>query len=282
MILKPSILCAIATGLICAAGISPCAADLPMIQKGESLGYFIAIKDKNFKFGINTDGKAEIRVVSKKGDFVGGKLKVTVDFQVEQIMPDGKITRHAILPETLESTQPPAEDPKQTVIRGKVKGNASIEITAEKGRNGVLLGGRVVDPGTLTANPIRFSIVLKTPDVYEEAKKEWAKNGGKGKEAKLKEDGIELVMADRKKVKVSTSESIDASTEEFNGPGIIAAEITLGAYHGKAFELAASPNSSLVFSNTKPGPLHDGFSVKWTADIGKDPNGTSRISIAVK
>lgn len=62
------------------------------------------------------------RCAVKKGDMMTSKLRVLVVFQVEQIMADGKISPCAILPETLESAQPAAIDPKQTVIRGKVKG----------------------------------------------------------------------------------------------------------------------------------------------------------------
>lgn len=285
MILKPTILCAVATGLIGAASISPCAAELPMIQSGESLGYFISITNNDYRFGLKPNGRGEIRVISKKGDLIGGQLLVPVDFQIEQTMPNGEISRLVILPETLESTQQPTVDPKQTVIRGKFKGDASIEVTIEKSRDGLLLGGRIVDPGSLTANPIRFAIVFRIPSVYQDANRDWAKNGKKGeeaKEAKLKDDGILLTMADKKRVKVSTSESIDASTQEFNGTGIMAAEIALGAYQGKTFELAASPNALLAFSNNKPGPLHNGFYVRWTADTAKDPNGTARFSITMK
>jgi hypothetical protein len=253
-----------------------------MNQEKDCLGYFIGIENNHLRFGITPDGKASVIGLSKKGDLLSSNLKIHVDFRVEQVMPDGKFTRCAILPETLESTQAAAADPKLTVIRGKVKGDASFEITVEKSRNGVLLGGKIVEPGTLTANPLRFSIALTFPNVYLNSKKKGDKKIEKAFEDLIDEDRIQLVMADRKKVKLTPSESVDASAKEFNGAGIMEAEISLSPYQGKSFVFAAAPNSSMTFSNSKPGPLHDGFVVTWAGDAAKDANGTARLSIGMK
>lgn len=280
-----STLIAAAVSLMSVAGMAPSSAELPMIHEKEWLGYFMGIGNNNFKFGMTPDGKAVIDVLSKKGDRLASIYRVAVDFQVEQTMPDGKVSRLAILPETLESAQPPAVDTKQTIVRGKVKGDASFEVTMEKSRNGLLVGGRVVEPGTLPAGSLRFSIAFKIPNVYArelQNMKAGDKKAAKDHEEKLEEDRIQLTLADRKKVKLSSTESVDASSKEFNGPGIMAAEIGLSPYQGKTFELAASPNSVMAFSNAKAGPLHEGFSVTWTADPAKDPKGAARMSIGMK
>jgi hypothetical protein len=280
-----STLIAAAVSLMSAAGMAPSSAELPMIHEKEWLGYFMGMENNNFKFGMTPDGKAVIDVLSKKGDRLASTYRIAVDFQVEQTMPDGKVSRLAILPETLESAQPPAADAKQTIVRGKVKGDASFEVTMEKSRNGLLVGGRLVDPGTLPADSLRFSIGVKFPNIYDKemkAMKAGDKKAAKDHEEKLEEDRIQLTLADRKKVKLSSTESVDASSKEFNGPGIMATEISLSPYQGKNFELAASPNSTMTFSNTKAGPLHEGFTVIWTADPAKDPKGAARMSIGMK
>jgi hypothetical protein len=273
MIFKNSISGIVAMGLICAAVVSRGSAELPMMQEKEWLGYFTGIKNKDFKFGITPTGSAWLDVLSKKGDPMNQKLKVLVVFQVEQVMPDGKISQCAISPGTLESAQPAAVDSRQTIIRGKAKGDVSFEITVEKSRDGFLIGGRVVDPGKLAANPPRFAISFKIPEVYKDAKKD---------EKAMKDNGVELTLTDRKEVKLSTSESINAATDNINGPGITAAEITLSPYQGKSFIVAASPNSSMKISNPKVGPLHDGFTLTWRADAAKDTNGNARMSISMK
>jgi hypothetical protein len=282
MNLKNSMLGIVATGLMGLAGISTSSAELPMLQEKEWLGYFMGIETNDSKFGITPAGEAWIIVMSKKGDPVSSKLRVLVDFQVEQVMPDGKIIVCAILPQTLESAQAPAVDPKQTVIRGKVKGGASFEMTVENGRNGLLAGGRILEPGTLTANPLRFSIAVKFPNIYEAPEKGGGKKDIKKQDETRKDDLVQLTMANQKKMKLSTTEIIDASSKEINGPGIMGAEITFSRYQGKKFVLAASPNSSLVLSNKIAGPLEDGFTVTWRADTAKDPNGNARMSIVVK
>lgn len=257
-------------------------AELPMIQEKEWLGYFIGIEEKSFKFGITPSGESWVDILSKKGEPISRKLKVMVDFQVEQVMPDGKFSNCAILPESLESTQLPGVDHKQTVIRGKVKGDASFEITVEKGRGGVLMGGRILEPGTLTANPLRFSIIVKIPNVYEDREQGGDKKEMKKREEELKDDRVQLTTAAQKKVKLSAVEPVDAGSPEINGAGIKGVEITLSPYQGKSIELAASPNSSMTLSNKAKGPLHGGFWVTWTADSAKDPNGAARMNIAIR
>jgi hypothetical protein len=178
--------------------ILPCPAALAMNQEKDWLGYFIGIENNHLRFGITPDGKTSVIGLSKKGDLLSSNLKIHVDFRVEQVMPDGKFTRCAILPETLEFTQAAAADAKLTVIRGKVKGDASFEITVEKSRNGGLFGGKIVGPGTLTANSLRFTIAVTFPNVYLESKKNGDKQAEKAFTDLVDEDRIQLVMADRK------------------------------------------------------------------------------------
>lgn len=272
----------LAAGLMGATGISPLSAALPTMSQKEWLGYFVGVQNRTFQFGLTSEGKAAIRVMGKKGDPLSSNMTIPVEILVEETLPDGKTTERKIMPGTLESAQPATDKPKDVVIRGKVTGGASFEVFVSEERGGISLGGRMLDPGTLK-NPVRFAIALKFPNVYASAKK----GGGDKKEVKAfedktKRDRLQLVWTDKTRVKPSLSEKTDANSKEINGPGITAAQLELSPYDGRGFEITASENSSMRLSNKQAGPLHEGFSLTWTADPAKDPEGKARLSIDVK
>jgi hypothetical protein len=167
------------------------------------------------------------------------------------------------------------------VIKGKVTGSASFEIFVNEERGGISLGGRLLEPGT-SKNPLRFVIDLKIPDVYTDAKKGGDKKAAKANEEKSKNDRLQLIWTDKKAVKQSLTQKIDASSKEISGPGIAAVQIELDAYHGKKIEVTASENSSIALENKPPASLIEGFSIIWTADSTKDPEGKARLIFGMK
>jgi hypothetical protein len=44
----------------------------------------------------------------------------------------------------------------------------------------------------------------------------------------------------------------------------------------------ASENSSITLENKPPAALVEGFSMTWTADVAKDPEGKARLSFGMK
>jgi hypothetical protein len=209
---------------------------------------------------------------------------LTIDFvfQVEETKPNGKTTIYKILPESLETSQEPTTRPKKTVFRGKVEGDASIEVTIDETRGGISLGGRLLDAGTLAKDKLRFSISAKIPNAYAGVDKPVDRKETKAFEDRLKGDQVTLAYTDKKRSKLSTTESVDANSQEINGAGITAAEIEFSTYQGKQLGLIASPGSVLALSAKKPAPLQDGFLITWTADAAKDPQGAARLSIEIK
>lgn len=272
----------IAAGLIGAAGILPVSAELPGLGEKEWLGHFVGFGNKRFQFGLTTQGKAAIRVTGKKGEPLNQRLAIAVDFLVEEILPDGKITVKQIMPETLQSAQAATDKPKNIVFHGKVKGDASFEVFVTEDGGAISLGGRLLDPGTLKKNPLRFSIRLKFPHAYPNAKADGNKQKAKAFEDKIKNDRVQLTWTDGKHVKQTTANKVEAGTKEINGPGIAAAQIEFSSYEEKKFELVASAPSSMALSNARTGPLREGFFLTWTADPAMDPEGKTRITIAVK
>ncbi len=269
-------------GLMGLAGISPVSAELPGLSEKAWLGYFIGFKNKKFQFGITAQGKTTIKVIGKKGEPVNQKLTIPVEFLVEEIRPDGKTTVKNVKPETLESAQPATDKPRQIVIHGKVTGDASFEVFVNEDRGVISLGGRLLDPGTLTKNPIRFSIRVKFPDAYPSRKAAADKKGERALKETTKDDRLQLTWTDGKRLKQPADTAVDASSKEINGPGIAAMEVGFSSYDEKKFEFTASENSSMRLSGTQAVPLYDGFTLTWMADPAKDPEGKARLSFAVK
>lgn len=269
-------------GLLCVAGVAPASADLPGLAEQEWLGYFVGFQNKKFQFAITSQGKATIKVIGKKGEPLAQKLTIPVEFLVEEIRPDGKPSVKNFQPETLESAQPATNKPQQIVIRGKVTGEARFEIHVNEDRGMISLGGRLLDPGTLTKNPLRFSIRLKFPDAYPNAKAAGDKKEEKELEHKMKNDRLQLSWTDGKRVKQATDKAVDAGSNEINGPGIAAMQVEFSSYDEKKFEFSASENSTMRLSGTLAAPLHEGFTLTWMADPAKDPDGKARLSFEVK
>ena len=264
------------------AGILPAAAELPILQEKQWLGYFVGFENKKFTFGITGQGKAAINVIGKKGEPLNRKLAVQVDFVIEEVLANGKTTQRYLVPETLESTQSATSKPKDVVFRGKVKGDAEFEVSMTEDRGVISLGGRLLNPGTLTKNPLRFSIRMKFPEAYPYEKEGGDKKQEKAFESKTQNDRIQLIWADGKRLKPSTTESVDAGSKEINGPGITAAQIEFSSYQENKFLVTATPNSLLSLSNSKAGPLHGGFFLNWTPDPVKDPENKARLQFEVK
>jgi hypothetical protein len=272
----------LAAGLMGAVGILPVGAALPTMKEKQWLGYFVGVQNRAFQFGLTPDGKAFIKPMGKKGEPVSSKLTIPVTFKVLETMPDGKVVSRQIVPESLESAQPATDKPENIVIKGKVTGDAAFEIFVNEERGGISLGGRLVEPGNLQ-NPLEFSIDLRIPDVYAHAKKKTGnKKEEKAFEEKAAKDRLQLIWTDKKRVKTSLTDKVDASSKEISGPGIAAVQLELSAYDEKKLEVTASENSSIKLENRPPASLVEGFTMTWTANSGKDPQGKARLNIDMK
>ena len=271
-----------AAAVIFLSGLATASAELPMMNDKDWLGFFIGVENNDFRFGVGADGKTTLRINRKKGDPINNKLTIEFIFQIEETKPDGKTTIYKVLPESLETTQEPTTKPKNAVFRGKVKGDATIEVTLDETRGGISIGGRLLDPGTLAKDSLRFTISAKIPNAYADVDKPADRKETKAFEDRIKGDQVTLAYSDKKRSKLSTTESVDANSKEINGAGITAAEIEFSTYQGKQFGLLASPGSVLTLSAKQPGPLQDGFLITWVADAAKDPQGAARLNIEIK
>jgi hypothetical protein len=271
----------LASLLLAVFAAPPAAADLPGINEQPWLGHFAGLESKRFKFGITSKGEMTLTPIDDKGKEVSFVLAIPINIGIEEVMPDGRVSLRGIQPETLETKDATSTRFEKATIRGKTTGDASFEATIEMDRGALNIGGRITDPGTLTKNPIRFAVVARIPSAYRNEKPA-DKRAEKAFQKKIEDDRIELRWTDGKRLKQTFEKDVDAASAEINGPGIAAAIAEITAYRGRKFEFTASENSSMRLRNTKPGPLHTGFSIHWTPDAAKDPEGKARLTIEVK
>jgi hypothetical protein len=269
-------------GLMAAVGIVQVRAELPSLSEKDWLGYFVGLDNKNYQFGVSSVGKIQLKAKAKTGVVFGQAQSVDIGIVIEETQADGKVVQRRILPESLESAQPATHKLDHVAIRGKVTGDVEFEVTITEGKAGeILLGGKLLDPSKLKG-PSKFLFVVKFPNAYLNVKKDGDKKTEKAFEDKIKKDRLQLILVDKKRVKIGTSGTVDADLTQINGVGIAAAQLGLSAYQGKEFEVTAAENSMMKIVPAGAGPLHDGFSLSWSAASAKDPQGQARLAVKVK
>ncbi len=262
---------------------------LPSLDDRKWVGNFVAFESKDFQFSLSCEGKGRISVMGKKGTPISDRLAVSLEFLVQETLPDGKIVTKAIQSESLESSQTATLKPKDIVIRGKVTGDAGFEASITEERGVISVGGKLLDPGTLTKNPLRFAIRATFPNPYGDVKEKAPENDkaavkkeAKALEKKMQNDRLQLKWTDGKSTKLELIEPVDTSSKEINGPGISALSAEFSTYQEKKCILMASENSSMTLFNSAPKPLSGGFAVIWMADAVKDPGAKARLNVNVK
>lgn len=270
-------------GVLGVAGVFPVSAQLPMLSDKEVLGYFLVADSKSFQFRIGADGKTAIKVIDSKGTAVNNKLTIPVTFSVEETMPDGKTISRKFSPESLETTHEATVKPRDVTFRGKATGDIGFEVFVTEERGAITLGGHLLNPAELK-NPTRFAIEVRIPSAVPEEKTdaEGDKKAAKKLEEAVKDDKVQLIWTDGKKARIAGDEPVEGSSKEVTGPGISAASIQFAAFKERKIQLTASPDSSMNLSNSSKQRLVDGFSLLWSADSAKDPQGKARLTIEIR
>ena len=262
-------------------GTGTALAALPSLAEKPWLDYFLVSKDRNFTFSLNNWAQGSIIPAGNGGKELSIQLRLPVTFFIEEVLPNGTTVTKKILTETLESKNPATLKPEKATFRGKVTGDASFEAHVEVDHGTIAVGGRLVDPGTLTKNPLRFGVRVNVPDAYRNAKKT-EKDDAKAFAKKIKDDRYAVLWTDGKRVKFSGDDKIEANPKNVNGPGIAELKVEIGAYQGKAFEFTASEHSKLALWTRLEQPFNEGFSINWYPDPAKDPETKARLKFTVK
>ncbi len=265
-------------GLTVFGGVLPVHADLPTLDDKEWLGYFVGVKNRDFRFDIDTKGGMTLLPLSVKKEDLDHRLRVKIDFQVEEIQPNGQVVVKNVMQDSLMSEQAPTHKPQDIVIKGKVTGDATFEAYLAEDRGVIVLGGKITSPGTLK-NPLRFSIFTRIPNAYPSSK--LTEDLGKF-EALTKRDRVQVMFADGKNGKISGSDPVSALSKDGALPPISAVNIDFSSLDGHKYVITAEPNSAMVVSGEADKLSYQGIGLHWSSDAAKDPEGKARLRIAVK
>lgn len=268
-------------------------AELPMLDQKPWLGYYAVFANKRYCFRVLPTGDIDLSPMNEKGGLLGKQLAINIYPGIEETMPDGKTVMRQTKAKSLESKEAPTENLGKTTIRGKVTGDAEYELYIEQVRGIIFMGGRVLNAGSLTKNPIRFVVRLRIPNAYpyqenqadipdDRKQNRKADLAEKAFQKKVRNDSLTVKWLDGKRVKQDYEKIVDVNSKELNGPGIASAEIDVGSYKGRRLLFTAAPNSAMKLQNSKAAPLHEGFTVIWAADMAKDPEAKARLAMEVK
>jgi hypothetical protein len=263
-----------------ACQLMPVAAALPTLNVKGWYGNFIALETRSFHFGLTADAKGTLAPLGKTGDPVSAQIRPSITFVIEETFPDGKVVARQIRKETLESATPASIPFQKVAITGKMTGEAAFAAEIEADRGAVLVGGRITDPGTLTANPLQFVIRVTFPSAYRSVSV--AARQEKPFLRRVDGDRLDLVFTDGKRLRHKTAEAVDANDPKLNGAGIASAKVQIDAYQGRVFDLSATGGANMILRNAGGAPLHDGFALHWRVDTAHDPEGLARLRIEVK
>jgi hypothetical protein len=279
---------AISLLLAAAACITTARAKLPSLDNRVWLGYFAAYEGRDYLFGISAEGEIRIQPLATKGsgssDKSIGTTSMTIQIGVEEDAPNARPSVRTIRVESLESADEPTDKLEKTVIRGKVTGDATFELTIERNRNDLTISNRLIDAGSLTKNPIRPVVAFNLPLLYRYDDAE----GPSKAQLKLRaKDTLELKWTDGTRKKFSLMEEKDATTADFNGPGISMLEIEAGGLmRDRKLTLAAAEGVSVLRAgNSTPQMLSRGMrftAMPAPAKPGGKPNDTARMIISLR
>jgi hypothetical protein len=279
---------AISLLLAAAACITTARAKLPSLDNRVWLGYFAAYEGRDYLFGISAEGEIRIQPLATKGsgssDKSIGTTSMTIQIGVEEDAPNARPSVRTIRVESLESADEPTDKLEKTVIRGKVTGDATFELTIERNRNDITISNRLIDAGSLTKNPIRPVVAFNLPLLYRYDDAE----GPSKAQLKLRaKDTLELKWTDGTRKKFSLMEEKDATTADFNGPGISMLEIEAGGLmRDRKLNLAAAEGVSVLRAgNSTPQMLSRGMrftAMPAPAKPGGKPNDTARMIISLR
>jgi hypothetical protein len=277
--------------VLAVSGIQTASAQLPIIYDAPWRGFFAAHAGKTFQLGIASQGDMQLKPVDRAGSPMGFD-PIVINAAVLETLPNGTSVTRGLIPESLETSDPVTTKMEKVTFRAKVEGGASFEVSVEQTRGIIFAGGRILDPGTLK-NPLRVIFLASFSHFYvfhvgEHAKSDEMDEREKKKlqkafERKIQGDSLSMKLKDGKRTKQKLGDSMDAAVaKEINGPGIVEFEMECVDYPDRKILLNSSPNSSMSLFAPAAGPVYQGFTVQWTPDTAKDPEGKARLAINVR
>lgn len=250
---------------------------LPQLSEKPWVGWYAGAENRGFHFGVKMDGEGELMPLEEKDDKVGSPRKwISFKPVIEEVLSSGRVVTKEVQEDGWEPITESSVDADTISYRGTVTGGAKFEVHFEMGKGEVLGGGRLIEKGELTENPIRFALRVKIPNVYHHERDE------DKLEKRAGGDKIQIERADKKKLKFDGWESVWAEKDDVSGPGVQLARVDLDGYDGARIELDAGDKGLFEMYNGSLRPLYKGFTFGWKPDPAKDPDGKGRFSVKFK
>jgi len=257
------------------ASLMAAGGSLPALLEKPWEGYFAAVEERGFHFGIGCDGVGMLAPLNSKGEPAAHSKAIKVQFVVEELVPGGKVVAKQIDGDSLETTDKAQLNPEKLTFRGKVTGGASFEVMAEFDGSKVMLGGRVTNPGELK-NPLRFAIRTQVNEVYKDLDLT-----DRDERKKLKDDEVKLETVAGGRGKVEMAEVTDVA-KICGDKGVRSLRMEMGGYAERRFEFAASEGSAMWIDCASGKPMVDGFTIHWRPDPDKDKEGRARLTMEIR
>lgn len=256
---------------------APMMADtLPQLNEKPWVGWYAGSENRGFHFGVKMDGVGELMPINDKGVIGSPRHWISFTPVIEEILPSGRVVTKEVAEDGWEALTESTDDAEKISYRGTVTGGARFEVHFEMGKGEVFGGGKLLEKGELTENPIRFALRVKIPNVYSHDRDE------DKLEKKAEGDKIQIVRADKKKLKFDAWEPVWAEKEDVSGPGVQSARVDLEGYDGGKVELDAGDKGLFEMWNGSLRPLYKGFTFGWKPDPAKDPDGKGRFVVSFK
>ena len=249
---------------------------LPELDKKPWVGWYAASESRKFSFGVKFNGEGALIPMDGRDEMASVRKWIEFIPVVEEVLPGGKVVTKKTLDTGWEPITPSTTDAEQISYRGTTAtGGAQFEVNFEIDGGEVRGGGRIVDTGELTENPLRFALRVRVQNVYSYKDAEEV-------EKIAKRDKIQIERMDGKKLKFDAFEPVWAEKDECNGPGVKTARVDLDGFEGSRLELDAGENGSFEMYNGSLRPLYKGVTFGWRSDPAKDPEGKGRFLVEFK
>jgi hypothetical protein len=158
--LKASVLAGL-VGLSCMTAANAELEGIEEAKTGWNSFYFAGYKMKGADVGFDTDGKIDIIPIGKNRERMTTNYFIPLKYEI-------RVTVQKIDVDSLSSDSKPTAKPDKILVKGKTEaGEATFELYYEVSRGNVLVGGRIVEKGSLVNPKIAVTIVM--PKVYEKA-----------------------------------------------------------------------------------------------------------------
>lgn len=271
-----------------AAGTGKSHAQLPALNEPPWLGFFIGHKGTRGMFGITANGELYYHYDSGRETVNSGYYHRILP-SVQETLSNGEISRHSLVPETLQTTDQPNKNPGTVTFQGKVKNGAKIEVVVEITRRDISIGGRIVEPAP-GGNPQRFILYTEAPPFYLGYGEERIRREGSAEQkaelerrnapqiARAAKENLTFRRLDGSRHRQPILDEVDLSSAEFNREGFSEIELDLHVLQARKMTISTTANSRMMFSNEGTLPIFkQRYRITWMEDPATTQPGRGRM-----